>query len=229
MSLNHENLPCTVEIVIPILSYYEQCMAEIQEGLSLFQQSQHYRIQSLLRYKQSGVWLAKIREVLSVGTKTNPVVTDMGTYPSFENFLSSSEREGKFANLSRSQLRRYITLADNWDVIEDLRMLEESAGYRLDITIKIIAWGKRKRGAGYNLKELDHQLYFKEREELAAQQERTGKPTYAQLEKKVDELTYKLEELSDKLQESNQEVSRLRRQLSLEESFALLPAEPGRL
>ena len=207
MSLNPESLACTVEIVIPILSYYEQCMAEIQEGLSLFQQSQHYRIQSLLRYKQSGVWLAKIREVLSVGTKTNPVVTDMGTYPSFENFLSSNEREGRFANLSRSQLRRYITLADNWDVIEDLRMLEESAGYRLDITIKIIAWGKKKREAGYNLKELDHHLYFQEKENQASQQERTGKLTYSQLEKKVEELT--------------QEVISLRRRLALEESYAL--------
>ena len=224
MRLNPESLPCTVEVVIPILSYYEQCMAEIQEGLSLFQQSQHYRIQSLLRYKQSGVWLAKIREVLSVGTKTNPVVTDMGTYPSFENFLSNNEREGKFANLSRSQLRRYITLADNWDVIEDLRMLEESAGYRLDITIKIIAWGKKKREAGYNLKELDHHLYFEEKENQSALQDSTGELSAPQLRTLVRELNKKVELLEAANDSLTQDILALKRRFSvdiLEESFAL--------
>lgn len=214
MSQIPENLPCTVEVVIPILSYYEQCMAEIQEGLSLFQQSQHYRIQSLLRYKQSGVWLAKIREALSVGTKANPVVTDMGTYPSFENFLSYTQREGKFNNLSRSQLRRYITLADNWDVIEDLRMLEESAGYRLDITLKIIAWGKKKREAGFNLKELDHHLYWEEKETQPSEPKQSKDSYISQLETENRQLRADNDFL-------NSELLRLRRRLALEESFAL--------
>lgn len=204
-----------------LLSYHTASMNELSIAKEAYDTSQQYRFKSLTHYKNSGEFLIKIREALRGASKLNPVVSDIGTFTSFEHYLQTFYGRDSAAGLKRTQARNHMRLAENWDIVEDLKLQESEACYRLQITLKIITWGIKKRGAGYNLKELDHHLYFKEREELAAQQERTSKPTYAQLEKKVDELTYKLEELSDKLQESNQEIIRLRRLLSLEESFAL--------
>jgi hypothetical protein len=228
-----------------LLSYHNASMNELLVAKEAYETSQSYRFKSLTHYKNSGEFLIKIREALRGASKEKPIVSDIGVFNSFEHYLQTFYGKNSNASLKRSQAWNYMRLAENWDIVEDLKLQESEACYRLQITLKIITWGIKKREAGYNLKELDHHLYFKEREELAAQQERTSKPTYAQLEKKVDELTYKLEELSDKLQESNQEIIRLRlrckhfkservmlqesnqeiirlrRLLSLEESFAL--------
>lgn len=212
-----------------LLSYHNASMNELLVAKEAYETSQSYRYKSLTHYKNSGEFLIKIREALRGATKEKPIVSDIGVFNSFEHYLQTFYGKNSNATLKRSQARNYMRLAENWDVVEDLKLNESEACYRLVATLKIITWGLKKREQGYNLKELDHKLYWEEKENQAPKPEQGSKPTYAQLEKKVDELTYKLEELTDKLQESNQEVLRLRRQLSLEESFALLPAEPGRL
>jgi hypothetical protein len=204
-----------------LLSYHTASMNELSIAKEAYETSQSYRYKSLTHYKNSGEFLIKIREALRGASKLHPVVSDIGTFTSFEHYLQTFYGKDSTAGLKRTQARNHMRLAENWDVVEDLKLNESEACYRLVATLKIITWGLKKREAGYNLKELDHNLYWEERENQTPKHEQGSKPTYAQLEKKVDELTYKLEELSDKLQESNQEVMRLRRQLSLEESFAL--------
>jgi len=211
-----------------LLSYYQSSMNDWSEGQQEYSKSQTHRQRSLTHYKNCGANFNRIRDGLQGASKLNPIDSDMGTFTSFAHFLSCHE-EHSGSGLSRSHIRRFMRLADHWDVVEDLKLNEREACYRLHVTLSIISWGLKKREQGYKLKELDHKLYWEEKENQSPKPEQGSKPTYAQLEKKVDELTYKLEELTDKLQESNQEVLRLRRQLSLEESFALLPAEPGRL
>ena len=192
--------------------YYESSMNDWSEGQQEYSKSQTHRQRSLTHYKNCGANFNRIRDGLLGASKLNPIDSDMGTFTSVAHFLSCHE-EHSGSGLSRSHIRRFMRLADHWDVVEDLKLNEREACYRLDVTLKIITWGLDKREAGYNLKELDHKLYWQEKENQAPKHEQGSKPTYAQLEKKVEELT--------------DEVSRLRRQLSLEESFALLPAEPG--
>ena len=190
-----------------LLSYHTASMNELLVAKEAYETSQSYRFKSLTHYKNSGEFLIKIREALRGATREKPIVTDIGVFNSFEHYLQTFYGKNSTATLKRSQARNYMRLAENWDVVEDLKLQESQACYRLHVTLKIISWGLRKREVGYNLKELDHHLYFEELQNQAPKHEQGSKPTYAQLEKKIEELI--------------DEVTRLRRQLSLEESFAL--------
>ena len=196
-----------------LLSYYQSSMNDWSEGQQEYSRSQTHRQRSLTHYKNCGANFNRIRDGLLGASKLNPIDSDMGTFTSFAHFLSCHE-EHSGSGLSRSHIRRFMRLADHWDVVEDLRLNEREACYRLDVTLKIITWGLDKREAGYNLKELDHHLYWEEKENQSSKPEQTGELSKPQLKALVEELKLKLED-------ANQELSRLRRQLSLEESFAL--------
>lgn len=195
-----------------LLSYYQSSMNDWSEGQQEYSKSQTHRQRSLTHYKNCGANFNRIRDGLQGASKLNPIDSDMGTFTSFAHFLSCHE-EHSGSGLSRSHIRRFMRLADHWDVVEDLKLNEREACYRLDVTLKIITWGLDKREAGYNLKELDHHLYWEEKENQSSKPEQTGELSKPQLKALVEELKLKLED-------ANQEVMRLRRQLFLEESFA---------
>lgn len=202
---------------IYLLSYHNASMNELLVAKEAYETSQSYRFKSLTHYKNSGEFLIKIREALRGASKEKPIVSDIGVFNSFEHYLQTFYGKNSNATLKRSQAWNYMRLAENWDVVEDLKLQESEACYRLQITLKIITWGKQKREAGYNLKELDHHLYFKEREELAAQHDQTGELSKPQLQKLVKELQAENESLSKKLSMYEQRFG----VDILEESFAL--------
>jgi hypothetical protein len=199
-----------------LLSYHTASMNELSIAKEAYDTSQQYRFKSLTHYKNSGEFLIKIREALRGATREKPIVSDIGTFNSFEHYMQTFFGKETTTGLKRAQARNYMRLAENWDVVEDLKLNESEACYRLVATLKIISWGLKKREAGYNLKELDHHLYWDERDELAAQQERTGELSKPQLKALVKELNKKVEDLT-------QELLVYKRRFSvdiLEESFA---------
>ena len=130
------------------------------EGQEEYSTSQKHRKNSLLKYKNCGAKFLYIKNSLANASKLHPVSSDMGEFTSFDHFLREHQSYG--SGLRRAQIYKYIKLAENWDVVEELKLMETEACYRLEATLRIIKWGLDKRSQGIDLSTLDHHDYFQE-------------------------------------------------------------------
>lgn len=151
----------TPEELVLLSVYYEEGMNNWLEGQEEYNTSQKHRKNSLLKYKNCGAKFLHIKNSLANASKLHPVSSDMGEFTSFDHFLREHQSYG--SGLRRAQIYKYIKLAENWDVVEELKLMETEACYRLEATMDIIRWGLEKRSQGYDLRELDHHLYFDEK------------------------------------------------------------------
>lgn len=197
----------TPEEPILLSVYYEEGMNNWLEGQEEFNTSQTHRMNSLIKYKNCGAKFLYIKNSLAKASKLHPVISDVGEFTSFDHFLRvhhSSE-----SGLKRSQIYKYIRLAENWDVVEELKLMEHNAAYRLEVTMDIIRWGLDKRSLGYDLTELDHHFYF---------QEKKGKSELDSKTPTKKELLIKTAALEAKVKELELEVDRLKAELCLRKS-----------
>lgn len=160
----------TPEEIVLLSVYYEEGMNNWLEGQEEYNTSQQHRKNSLLKYKNCGAKFLYIKNSLANASKLHPVTSDMGEFTSFDHFLREHQSYG--SGLRRAQIYRYIRLAENWDVVEELKLMESEACYRLEATLRIIKWGLDKRSQGIDLTTIDHHLYF---EELHSGGEKTKK------------------------------------------------------
>ena len=177
------------------------------EGQEEYNTSQQHRKNSLLKYKNCGAKFLYIKNSLANASKLHPVTSDMGEFTSFDHFLREHQSYG--SGLRRAQIYRYIRLAENWDVVEELKLMESEACYRLEATLRIIKWGLDKRSQGIDLTTIDHHLYFQELTEgkLSPERDNTSSP----YDRKVMFLEAKIAELT-------QENDRLKAELCLKHS-----------
>jgi predicted nuclease with TOPRIM domain len=82
-------------------------------------------------------------------------------------------------------------------VVEELKLMEDNAAYRLEVTMDIISWGLDKRTQGYDLTELDHHLYFEEKK--GKRDSEPKEPSKRELLKQNPALKAKVEELELKV------------------------------
>ena len=180
---------------ISIISYHEEGMLEIEEAQSAFNEAQTYRKLSLNHYKKCGYNLFMIREALKGASLTKPAETDLGVFTSFEDYLNTFyQGKEQTKGVGKRQARSYLSLYENWDVLTLLKLDQPNACYRLDITLKIITWAKKKKeDEGIDLAELDHHLYFKENadriqknRELKNERERLVRSEFKELRVELD-------------------------------------------
>lgn len=197
----------TPEEIVLLSVYYEEGMNNWLEGQEEYNTSQQHRKNSLLKYKNCGAKFLYIKNSLANASKLHPVTSDMGEFTSFDHFLREHQSYG--SGLRRAQIYRYIRLAENWDVVEELKLMESEACYRLEATLRIIKWGLDKRSQGIDLTTIDHHLYFQELTEgkLSPERDNTSSP----YDRKVMFLEAKIAELT-------QENDRLKAELCLKHS-----------
>ena len=152
--------------VVSIQVYHTISMSGLEEGKRQYATSQYHRSLSLLHYKNCGEGLFHIRETLRGAKPSSPVKTDMGLFRSFEQYLDTYYcGEDSESGIHKAQARKYLFLYANWDVVTLLGLDKPEACYRLNITVRIISWGKKKRRGGVDLSTLDHHLYWDEKPE----------------------------------------------------------------
>lgn len=152
--------------VVSIQVYHTISMTGLEEGKRQYATSQYHRSLSLLHYKNCGEGLYHIRETLRGAKPSSPVETDMGSFRSFEQYLDTYYcGEESESGIHKAQARKYLFLYENWDVVTLLGLDKPEACYRLNITVRIISWGKKKREEGVDLATLDHHLFFEEKPE----------------------------------------------------------------
>lgn len=193
---------------ISIISYHEEGMLEIEGAQSAFNEAQTHRKISLVHYKKCGYNLFKIREALKGATLTKPAETDLGVFTSFEDYLNTFY-QGKESSrgVGSRQAKSYLSLYENWNILTLLKLDQPNACYRLDITLKIITWAKKKRDEeGIDLSELDHHLYFQENSEriqknreLNKERERLVRSELKELRVERDYYKSQFQELKSKL------------------------------
>ena len=150
--------------VVSIQVYHTISMTGLEEGKRQYAVSQYHRSLSLLHYKNCGEGLYHIRETLRGAKPSSPVETDMGSFRSFEHYLDTYYcGETSESGIHKTQARKYLYLYENWDVVSQLGLDKPEACYRLNITIRIISWGKKKREEGVDLATLNHHLFFEEK------------------------------------------------------------------
>lgn len=199
---NIEEARLSVTVTLVLQFYHDQVMTGKSDADEAFQLSQMHRRNSLLHYRSCGMGLAHIKEALKSASKANPVQTDLGILTGFEDYLAKFHSgEG---SIRRTQAYKYIRLYENWDVVEELKLMSVAACYRLDVTIKIITWGLAKREAGYDLTQLDHHLYF---EELTQGKKTETKLSYSQLEKLYQEALDEIDQLRQRVAELSYELN----------------------
>ena len=112
-------------------------MAKAKQADSVFEESQDLRRKSLIIYRESGQGFCEIKALLQSASKNNPVETDMGSFTSFHDYLTKN-------GLEKNKVNRYMYLAENWHIVEQIKLLETKACFRLMISLKIIKWALDK-------------------------------------------------------------------------------------
>ena len=144
--------------------YHNKGMTELQAGKRQYAVSQYHRSLSLLHYKNCGENLHNIKQLLRSATRKDPAVTSIGTFHCFEQYLDTYYcGENSESGIHKTQAKKYLFLYQNWDVVSQLGLDKPEACYRLNITVRIISWGKKKREEGVDLATLDHHLFFEEK------------------------------------------------------------------
>lgn len=197
----------TPSSVVSIQVYHTISMSGLEEGKRQYATSQYHRSLSLLHYKNCGEGLYHIRETLRGAKPSSPVKTDMGSFRSFEQYLDTYYcGEESESGIHKAQARKYLFLYENWDVVTLLGLDKPEACYRLNITIRIISWGKKKREEGIDLATLDHHLFWDENPSAKPESRKQHTDAYyralvAQQEAEITSLRQEVKDLKRRLAE----------------------------
>lgn len=164
-------------------------------------------LQKLLHYKNCGENLHHIKQLLRSATRKDPAVTPIGTFHCFEQYLDTYYcGEGSESGIHKTQAKKYLFLYENWDVVTLLGLDKPEACYRLNISVRIISWGKKKREEGVDLATLDHRLFWEEKPETKPSSSKQHTDAYyryliAQQEAEITSLRQENKELRRRLAE----------------------------
>lgn len=175
------------------------CRMVISQGDSTFDESQKLRITSTAHYKEAGEYLMEIRELLKVAKPSKPCETDLGTFRSFNHFLT--EKGEECLGISRRTAYNYIKLAENWDIVLKLGMQDISKdklpnAMRVSRTLQIVSWYKKKVKAGADPDTLTLDLYWAE--DKVSGDKKASQP-YDELKKERDYYKERCETLEEQL------------------------------
>ena len=180
-------------------------MAKANQADNVFEESQDLRRKSLIMYRESGQGFCEIKALLEPASKNNPVETDMGSFTSFSDYQIKT-------GLNRMKVNRYMYLAENWHIVEQIKLLETKACFRLMISLKIIKWALEKLEVD-PLWEGIAEDYFKEQEAISKGKKQERDHQLAFYREKVQEqdfiissLTYEVATLTGRLEELERQL-----------------------
>jgi hypothetical protein len=177
--------------VIIISQIHEISMAKAKQADNVFEESQDLRRKSLIIYRESGEGFCEIKALLQSASKSNPVETDMGSFTSFHDYLTKN-------SLEKNKVNRYMYLADNWHIVERIKLLETKACFRLMISLKIIKWALEKLEVD-PLWEGVAEDYFKEQEAVSKSKKQERDHQLAFYQEKVREQEFIISSLTSEL------------------------------
>lgn len=166
-------------------------MAKAEQADKVFEDSQDLRRKSLSMYRESGQGFCEIKALLESASKNNPVETDMGLFTSFSDYQIKT-------GLNRMKVNRYIYLAENWHIVEQIKLLETKACFRLMISLKIIKWALEKLEANPDW-EGTAEDYFKEQEAVSKSKKQERDHQLAFYKEKVREQEFIIASLTSEL------------------------------
>jgi hypothetical protein len=166
-------------------------MAKAEQADKVFEDSQDLRRKSLSIYRESGQGFCEIKALLESASKNNPVETDMGLFTSFSDYQVKT-------GLNRMKVNRYMYLAENWHIVERVKLLETKACFRLMISLKIIKWALEKLEVD-PLWEGVAEDYFKEQEAVSKSKKQERDHQLAFYQEKVREQEFIISSLTSEL------------------------------
>lgn len=205
-----------VKTMLIITVLFERALSMAKQSDAEFNESQLIRMRYILSAKEAGAQFYELRKMFQAAPKNQPILTDMGEFSSFNDFLDKQ-------NLNRSTIYNYIKLYENWDIVLKLGMQNadnvEDLGKSMRVcrTLKVINWYKKEKGKGRPEEELTIKQYWIDNE--------------AQLEQKKLEALEKNEQLSmlktevETLREENRSLKL--RLLDLEKQLQQLQQKPS--
>jgi hypothetical protein len=177
--------------VIIISQIHDISMAKAEQADKVFEDSQDLRRKSLSIYRESGQGFCEIKALLESASKNNPVETDMGLFTSFSDYQVKT-------GLNRMKVNRYMYLAENWHIVERVKLLETKACFRLMISLKIIKWALEKLEVD-PLWEGVAEDYFKEQEAVSKSKKQERDHQLAFYQEKVREQEFIISSLTSEL------------------------------
>lgn len=177
--------------MIIISQIHDISMAKAEQADKVFEDSQDLRRKSLSMYRESGQGFCEIKALLESASKNNPVETDMGLFTSFSDYQIKT-------GLNRMKVNRYIYLAENWHIVEQIKLLETKACFRLMISLKIIKWALEKLEANPDW-EGTAEDYFKEQEAVSKSKKQERDHQLAFYKEKVREQEFIIASLTSEL------------------------------
>lgn len=149
-----------------------------------FTDSQRLRMQSIKAYREAGIYWLKIKAMLAPATPKNPIETDLGTFSSFNDYLTKRGHP-------KRAIYDHIKLAENWHIVLGLGMQDASnstaisKSMRLCRTLKIIKWANDKIEDGTPLSQLTLDQYWEETEGSLTLKD-PSRPSYMDILKERD-------------------------------------------
>ena len=177
--------------MIIISQIHDISMAKAKQADKVFEDSQDLRRKSLSIYRESGQGFCEIKALLESASKNNPVETDMGLFTSFSDYQVKT-------GLNRMKVNRYMYLAENWHIVERVKLLETKACFRLMISLKIIKWALEKLEVD-PLWEGVAEDYFKEQEAVSKSKKQERDHQLAFYQEKVREQEFIISSLTSEL------------------------------
>jgi hypothetical protein len=177
--------------VIIISQIHDISMAKAEQADKVFEDSQDLRRKSLSIYRESGQGFCEIKALLESASKNNPVETDMGLFTSFSDYQVKT-------GLNRMKVNRYMYLAENWHIVERVKLLETKACFRLMISLKIIKWALEKLEVD-PLWEGVAEDYFKKQEAVSKSKKQERDHQLAFYQEKVREQEFIISSLTSEL------------------------------
>ena len=177
--------------MIIISQIHDISMAKAEQADKVFEDSQDLRRKSLSIYRESGQGFCEIKALLESASKNNPVETDMGLFTSFSDYQVKT-------GLNRMKVNRYMYLAENWHIVERVKLLETKACFRLMISLKIIKWALEKLEVD-PLWEGEAEDYFKEQEAVSKSKKQERDHQLAFYQEKVREQEFIISSLTSEL------------------------------
>lgn len=159
-------------------------------------------LKTLSDYCDYGTCLIAIRESFAASRLSEPLQTDLGTFRSFNHFLT--EKGEECLGISRRTAYNYIKLAENWDIVLKLGMQDISKdklpnAMRVSRTLQIVSWYKKKVKAGADPDTLTLDLYWAEDK---AKGDKKASLPYDELKKERDYYKERCEILEEQLLEA---------------------------
>lgn len=194
------------------------------QAMSNYKNAQTLRAEYLLLAKQAGQLLLEVQEEFKTEgySKANPLIIKDNSYSSFRKLLKDfryvyesliGEIDPDIVDyFSEAHANKCMSLARQWDLAQEIPdLLAVKHTYRLTKTLEIISWFKKKKEQNPDVdpSTFTCDLYWleQETERKARQEEAQAKPSYRQLEQRLEEAYTTITNL-------NVEVESLRRQLN---------------